>query len=222
MNDGEIRICIDLVDLVRRRKTSGSFDTAAVELVQEEFGARGLVYEDFEVSKNYVDSNTIRTCYFKPKNLTGDIMANPQVVKTQHRRPFPFADGIILEENREEVSAGGILIPEATKEMMKQKGQQELQIDIGKVLAIGEGQITDAGVRIPMPIKPGDMVAYGRHRVLKYELDGETYLIASLGSIIAKISEGPYSDQPMADEVVEELPSEDDLDDDGHYATHPE
>ncbi len=119
-------------------------------------------------------------------------MANPEVVKTQHRRPFPFEDRIILEENREEVSSGGILIPEATKEAMKQKGQQELKIDIGKVLAVGAGPFTDAGVRVPMPFKPGDMVAYARHKVIKYKLDGEVFLIATLISIIAKISDDPY------------------------------
>ena len=119
-------------------------------------------------------------------------MANPKVELTRHRRPFPFEDRIILEENKEEVSAGGILIPEATKEAMKQRGQQELKIDIGKVLAVGEGPFTDAGVRVPMPFKPGDMVAYARHKVIKYKLDGVTYLIATLISIIAKIDDAPY------------------------------
>ncbi|KKL73667.1 hypothetical protein LCGC14_2072590 [marine sediment metagenome] len=119
-------------------------------------------------------------------------MANPKVELTRHRRPFPFEDRIILEENKEEVSAGGILIPEATKEAMKQRGQQELKIDIGKVLAVGEGPFTDAGVRVPMPFKPGDMVAYARHKVIKYKLDGVTYLIATLISIIAKISDDAY------------------------------
>ncbi len=117
---------------------------------------------------------------------------NPEVVKTQHRRPFPFEDRIILEENVEAVSAGGILIPEATKEMMKKQGQQEVKIDIGKVLAVGEGPFTDAGVRVPMPFKVGDSVAFARHKVIKYKLDGETYLIATLMSIIAKISDDPY------------------------------
>ncbi len=120
---------------------------------------------------------------------------NPEVVKTQHRRPFPFEDRIILEENIEAVSSGGILIPEATKEQMKRQGQQEVKIDIGKVLAVGEGPFTDAGVRVPMPFKVGDMVAFARHKVIKYQLDGETYLIATLMSIIAKIDDAPYPEQ---------------------------
>ncbi len=117
---------------------------------------------------------------------------NPKVELTKHRRPFPFEDRIILEENKEEVSAGGIFIPQDVKEDMKQRGQQELKIDIGTVLAVGKGPFTDAGVQVPMPFKPGDTVAYARHKVIKYKLDGETYLIATLISIIAKLSEDAY------------------------------
>ena len=117
---------------------------------------------------------------------------NPEIVATQHRRPFPFEDRIILEELREEVSAGGIYIPQDIKEDMKRQGQNELKIDIGKVLAVGDGPYTDAGVQISMPFKPGDLVAYARHKVIKYQLDGETYLIATLISIIARIDESPY------------------------------
>ena len=117
---------------------------------------------------------------------------NPQVVKTQHRRPFPFEDRIILEELREEKSAGGILLPEAVEAEMKKQGQVKLEIDIGRVLAVGKGPFTDAGVQIPMPFKPGDTVAYASHKVIKYKLDGETYLIATLMSIIAKISDDAY------------------------------
>ncbi len=117
---------------------------------------------------------------------------NPEVVKTQHRRPFPFEDRVILMELKEEVSSGGIFIPQDVKEDMKRQGQNELKIDIGKVLAVGDGPYTDAGVQISMPLKPGDLVAYARHKVIKYQLDGETYLIATLISIIAKISEDAY------------------------------
>ncbi|KKM90450.1 hypothetical protein LCGC14_1238530 [marine sediment metagenome] len=119
---------------------------------------------------------------------------NPKVELTKHRRPFPFEDRIILEENKEEVSAGGIFIPQDVKEDMKQRGQQELKIDIGTVLAVGKGPFTDAGVQVPMPFKPGDTVAYARHKVIKYKLDGETYLIATLISIIARLSEDAYSE----------------------------
>jgi len=117
---------------------------------------------------------------------------NPEVIKTQHRRPFPFEDRLIIEELVESVSAGGILIPQDVKEDMKAKGQTELKIDIGKVLAVGAGAYTDAGVQVKMPIVVGDMVAYARHKVIKYKLDGETHLIATLSSIIAKVSDESY------------------------------
>ena len=117
---------------------------------------------------------------------------NPEVTKTKHRRPFPFENRLILEAQVESVSAGGILIPQDVKESMKAKGQTELKIDIGKVLAVGEGAFTDAGVQVKMSINVGDVVAYARHKVLKYRLDGEDYLIATLSSIIAKISDAAY------------------------------
>ncbi len=117
---------------------------------------------------------------------------NPEIGLTTHRKPFPFEDRVILEELREEVSAGGIFIPQDVKEDIKRQGGAELKIDIGKVLAVGDGPYTDAGVQVPMPVKVGDLVAYARHKVIKYKLDGETYLIATLMSLIARIEDAPY------------------------------
>lgn len=119
-------------------------------------------------------------------------MANPEVGLTKNRRPFPFEDRIILEELREEKSAGGIFLPPEMAEELKRRGQSELKIDIGRVLAVGDGPFTDAGVQVPMPFKVGDLVAYARHKVIKYKLDGEVFLIATLISIIARISDEPY------------------------------
>ena len=117
---------------------------------------------------------------------------NPKVGLTKNRRPFPFEDRVILEELREEISAGGIFIPQDVKEDIKRQGGAELKIDIGKVLAVGDGPYTDAGVQVPMPVKVGDFVAYARHKVIKYKLDGETYLIATGMSLIARIEDAPY------------------------------
>ena len=64
----EIQIHIVIDDIVKLRKECGTFDKAATKLVREEFEARGLTPEDFEVSRNYTDSGGLRTCYFKPKN----------------------------------------------------------------------------------------------------------------------------------------------------------
>ena len=117
---------------------------------------------------------------------------NPEVTKTKNRRPFPFEDRVILEELREEKSTGGIFLPPEVEEDLKQRGQSKLKIDIGRVLAVGDGPFTDAGIQVPMPFKVGDLVAYARHKVIKYKLDGETFLIAALISIIARISDDPY------------------------------
>ncbi len=66
--DKEIQIHIAIDDIIRLRKECGTFDKAALKLVREEFEARGLTFEDFEVSQNYTNSGNLRTCYFKLKN----------------------------------------------------------------------------------------------------------------------------------------------------------
>ncbi len=119
-------------------------------------------------------------------------MANPQVGLTKNRRPFPFEDRVILEELREEKTTGGILIPEHIAKENQKRGVAELKIDIGRVLAVGDGPYTDAGVQVPMPVKVGDLVAYARHKVIKYKLDGETYVIATGMSLIARIADAEY------------------------------
>ncbi len=68
--DKEIQIHIAIDDIIKLRKECGTFDKAALKLVREEFEARGLTFEDFEVSQNYTDSGNSRTCYFKIRKGT--------------------------------------------------------------------------------------------------------------------------------------------------------
>ncbi len=68
MADEEIQIHIAIENIIKLRKKYGTFDKAALKLVRGAFEARGLIFEDFEVSQKYTDSGDLRTCYFKLKN----------------------------------------------------------------------------------------------------------------------------------------------------------
>ena len=64
----------------------------------------------------------------------------------------PLDDRIVVKVlDAEEVSSGGILLPDAAKE----KPQR------GKVTAIGEGKLLDDGKRVALEVKKGDVVIYG-------------------------------------------------------------
>ena len=117
---------------------------------------------------------------------------NPKVGLTKHRRPFPLGDRMIIEEMPEEVSAGGILLPQHVKDSIKARGQTEAKFVIGKVLVLGEGSYTDAGVLIPMPLKVGDIIAYAEHQAIQYKLDGETFTILMLIGVVARLRDEAY------------------------------
>lgn len=92
----------------------------------------------------------------------------------------PLFDQVLIEPlEREEVSAGGIVIPDSAKEKPSQ----------GKVVAVGPGT-TAEGKTIDMPVKPGDIVVYkkwGGHEVK----DGDQeLLLVEVKDIMAVVSGG--------------------------------
>ena len=80
----------------------------------------------------------------------------------------PLADRLVVEPNeQEEVTAGGIILPETAKE----KPQQ------GKVIAAGPGRTDDKGKRVDMEVKLGDRVLYAKYSGTEIKLDGKKVLI---------------------------------------------
>lgn len=80
----------------------------------------------------------------------------------------PLQDRIIVKRLEEETkTAGGILIPDTAKE----KPQQ------GEVVAVGKGKLTEDGKAIPMDVKVGDKVLFGKYSGTEIKLDGQDYLI---------------------------------------------
>ena len=80
----------------------------------------------------------------------------------------PLHDRIIVQRIEEgEQKIGGIIIPDSAKE----KPQQ------GKVIAAGAGKAKDDGKRIPLDVKAGDKILFGKYSGNEVKLDGVEYLI---------------------------------------------
>lgn len=92
----------------------------------------------------------------------------------------PLHDRIIVHRIEEgEQQIGGIIIPDSAKE----KPQQ------GKVLAVGEGRITDEGKRIPLDVAAGNLILFGKYSGQEIRLDGMEYLIVKEDEVFAVIDE---------------------------------
>ena len=88
----------------------------------------------------------------------------------------PLADRVVIEpEEAQEVSAGGIILPDTAQE----KPQQ------GKVVAVGPGKVSDAGTLIESAVKKGDTVLYGKYSGTEVTIDGTEYSIMRESVILA-------------------------------------
>jgi chaperonin GroES len=76
-----------------------------------------------------------------------------------------------------ETRKGGIIIPDTAKE----KPQQ------GKVLAVGAGRFDEAGKRIPMDVKKGDVILFGKYSGNEIRMDDKDYLIMREEDVLAII-----------------------------------
>lgn len=80
----------------------------------------------------------------------------------------PLGDRIIAKPvAAEEKTAGGIVLPDSAKE-------KPLEAEI---LAVGPGSVLDNGKLIPMDVKVGDRVVYGKYAGTEIKIDGETLII---------------------------------------------
>ena len=89
----------------------------------------------------------------------------------------PLGDRVIVKPiEREEVTKGGIVLPDTAKE----KPQE------GEVLAIGPGRLSEDGKRIAMDVKVGDIVVYTKYGGMEIKVDDEELLILREGDILAQ------------------------------------
>lgn len=86
----------------------------------------------------------------------------------------PLGDRLIVKPIERETMKGGIIIPDTAKEKPME----------GEVLAAGPGKLDDKGNRMPMDVKKGDKVLYGKYSGTEIKLDNETYLIIHQDEIL--------------------------------------
>jgi chaperonin GroES len=92
----------------------------------------------------------------------------------------PLHDRIIVQRLDEgEQQIGGIIIPDSAKE----KPQQ------GKVLAVGDGRMTEEGKRIPLDVQAGNLILFGKYSGQEIKLDGTEYLIVKEDEVLAVIED---------------------------------
>jgi chaperonin GroES len=88
----------------------------------------------------------------------------------------PLHDRIIVRRIEEgEQKIGGIIIPDSAKE----KPQQ------GKVIAVGAGKIKDDGKVIPLDVKQGDTILFGKYSGQEIKIDGQEHLIMREDEVLA-------------------------------------
>jgi chaperonin GroES len=94
----------------------------------------------------------------------------------------PLHDRIIVEAAaKEEVSAGGIILPDAAQE----KPQR------GKVLAVGPGKRLDNGKLAPVDVKVGETVLYGKYSGTEVTVGGKDYVILRAEDVLAALEGKP-------------------------------
>jgi chaperonin GroES len=97
----------------------------------------------------------------------------------------PLHDRLIVrrQEDDGEQRVGGIIVPDSAKE----KPQR------GTVVAVGDGRLTDDGVRIPLDIKAGDLVLFGKYTSADITIHGEELLILRESEVLAILDASPAS-----------------------------
>ncbi|MCX6828770.1 MAG: co-chaperone GroES [candidate division Zixibacteria bacterium] len=91
----------------------------------------------------------------------------------------PLADRVLIRPiEMTEVKKGGIIIPDTAKEKPVE----------GEIMEVGPGRLTEDGKKIPMEIKKGDRVLYGKYSGTEVTIEGNEYLIMRESDVFAIVS----------------------------------
>jgi chaperonin GroES len=94
----------------------------------------------------------------------------------------PLYDRIVVKRITDEVekTAGGLFIPDSAKE----KPQE------GEVIAVGQGKRADDGKLIPLDVKPGDRILFGKYSGSDIKMDGEEFMIMREDEVLGVLDGG--------------------------------
>ena len=91
----------------------------------------------------------------------------------------PVADRVSVKYfETEDKTASGIVLPDSSREKTQQ----------AEVIAVGGGKVVD-GTEVPVPVKPGDRVIYGKYTGTEIKYEGEKYLVINADDIIAIVKD---------------------------------
>ena len=92
----------------------------------------------------------------------------------------PLGDRVLVKpEKAEQKTASGLYISSGAQENPQR----------GEVIAVGAGKLDDKGERIPVDVKVGDVVIYGKYGGNEVKIDGEEYLLMRDSDIYAVVEE---------------------------------
>lgn len=90
----------------------------------------------------------------------------------------PLNDRVLVKRvDVEEKTAGGLFIPETAKEKPSR----------GEIIAIGSGKVLENGTRMPLEVKVGDIVLFGKYAGNEIKLDGVEHLVMREEDILAVV-----------------------------------
>lgn len=88
----------------------------------------------------------------------------------------PLGDRIVVKPTpQEDTTSGGIILPDSAKEKPNR----------GEVLATGSGRTLEDGTRIPLEVKEGDKVLYGKYSGTEIKIEGEEFVILQERELLA-------------------------------------
>ena len=92
----------------------------------------------------------------------------------------PLNDRVLVKRLEEvQVTKGGIVIPDTAKEKPIE----------GRIMAVGPGKMSDAGIRMALQVKEGDKVLFGKYAGTEIKIEGEEYLMMWEEDVLAVIAE---------------------------------
>ena len=90
----------------------------------------------------------------------------------------PLHDRLLVKRVEEqETTKGGIIIPDTAKEKPIE----------GKVIAVGNGKVLEGGQKVPLEVKQGDRILFGKYSGTEIKLEGEEHLILREDEVLAII-----------------------------------
>jgi chaperonin GroES len=93
----------------------------------------------------------------------------------------PLNDRILVKRLAEESkTAGGLFIPDSAKEKPSR----------GEIIAVGHGKLDDSGKRVPLEVKAGERILFGKYAGTEIKLDGEEHIILREDDVLAVIEDG--------------------------------